>query len=405
MERYLKKDSETTIQYLMRLVGIKLEEKPSDLDWQDIVAFTGFDCHYDSMRKAMQPEGYGAYFIYNYMLENSVTDNDIFKALEDKKVELFKEKQKLSDVKNEYRQLQREQAREEAMFDKIDASAEKIVSNKQRRIPEPVEIIGEDKLFCAFADPHYGATFKIVGFDGETLNEYNKEIFEERMWKYRDEILDYCELHNINEVHIADLGDSIEGKLHLSQLQALKSDVVDDIWEYAEFIGDWIEDITNRGIYVHLYTSEGNHSDLRLLTGKKGDFPHENLERIYYRYIKKFLKDNPNFTLHANLNGKNYFDVNGFNFFTVHGQNEKNLKNSINDYEDTYNISINYFVCGHLHTKNEFEPAKGKEVVQARSIMGFNDFAETIKKTSEAGATMFTVRKEYGRKYSNDVKF
>ena len=51
--RYAKKEYETKIDYLIRLVSIKLEEKPSDLDWQDIVDFTDLDCHYDSLRKAM----------------------------------------------------------------------------------------------------------------------------------------------------------------------------------------------------------------------------------------------------------------------------------------------------------------------------------------------------------------
>ena len=58
-----------------------------------------------------------------------------------------------------------------------------------------------------------------------------------------------------------------------------------------------------------------------------------------------------------------------------------------------------------MHSKNEFEVAKGKEVIQVRSIMGINDFSTAIKKTSDAGATMFIVRENYGKKYVNEVKF
>ena len=58
-----------------------------------------------------------------------------------------------------------------------------------------------------------------------------------------------------------------------------------------------------------------------------------------------------------------------------------------------------------MHNKQESEVFKGKETIQVRSIMGINEYATKIKKTAEAGATMFTIHKNYGRKYVNDVKF
>jgi hypothetical protein len=163
--------------------------------------------------------------------------------------------------------------------------------------------------------------------------------------------------------------------------------------------------LVEHNLNIDFYTSEGNHSDLRLLTGKKGDFPHENLEKIYSRTIKNAFKNHQRVGVKNSLNGLNYFNINGYNFLTSHGQNEKNLKDSIKDYEDTYGIKVDYFMVGHLHSKNEFEISKGKEVIQVRSIMGINDFSTSIKKTSYAGATMFTIHKNYGKKYVNEVKF
>jgi len=158
-------------------------------------------------------------------------------------------------------------------------------------------------------------------------------------------------------------------------------------------------------LFIDFYTSEGNHSDLRLLTGQKQDFPHENLERIYSRFLQKVLKNNPNIRIHCSLSGLNYFNVNGYNFLTVHGNNEKNIRDSIKEYEDFYNIKINYMLVGHLHSKNEIEISKGKEVVQVRSLMGVNEHSAHLKKASDAGAIMFTVHQDYGKKYINEVKF
>jgi hypothetical protein len=224
------------------------------------------------------------------------------------------------------------------------------------------------------------------------------------MIEYRDELIDFGKLHNVKKLSLVDLGDSIEGLLHISQLKSLRGNIVDDIMDYADFIEDWLFSLSNEHFIIDFYTSEGNHADLRILTGKKGDFPHENLERIYTRFLKKAFKNNPNVTIHDSVDGLNYFNVNGFNFLTAHGNKENNLRSSIKDYDDTYGIDVQYFVVGHLHCKNEFEVSKGKEVIQVRSIMGINEFAKDIKKSSDAGATMFIVRKDYGKKYINDVK-
>ncbi len=409
MNRYSRKDNETTIDYLLRLAEIKIEEKPEDLEWSDIVNYCGFNCHYDSLRKALQPSEYGGYAIYKYLKNNivneTINEDTIAKQIEVAQREIYKERQKLRDEKNEYNAWLREQSRIELFYERIDESVDRMLSKKARVIPSPILVNeNDDKAVISFADPHYGAYFKIEGFNGEILNEYNPEIFAKRMWNLRDEILEFCKIHNIKNVSIVDLGDSVEGILHLSQLKSLRGNIVDDILDYADFIDDWLTSLS-KDLYIDLYTSEGNHSDLRLLTGKKGDFPHENLEKIYSRTIKKAFKNNPNVCIHESLNGLNYFNVNGYNILTAHGNKENNIKNSINDYEDTYNIDIDYFLVGHLHSKNEFEVSKGKEVIQVRSVMGINDFSRDIKKTSESGATMFTIRKNYGRKYVNEVKF
>ena len=409
INRYQRKDLEDSMEYLLRLTAIKLEEKPSDLEWQDIVNNCNLNCHYDSLRKAMQPEGYGAMAVYNYFkgkVESGlITDDKVLKEYEIKKREIYKERQKLRDEKNEYSAWLREQSRMELFYERIDEAVEKLLRKKNRVMPSPISIeSNSDKLFSAFADPHYGSEFVIKGFDGETINEYNPSIFEKRMIEYRDELIDFGKKNNTNHLYLVDLGDSIEGILHLSALQSLRGNIVDHILDYADFIEDWLFSLSEV-FHIDFYTSEGNHSDLRLMTGKKGDFPHENLEKIYTRNLKKAFRKNDNVLIHDSLDGLNYFNVNGFKVLSAHGNNENNLKNSIKDYEDTYNIEVDYFCVGHLHSKNEFEVAKGKEVIQVRSVMGVNVYSKDIKKTSDAGATMFVVRENYGKKYVNEVKF
>ena len=48
-----RKANESKLEYLLRLCKYKIEEKPNDLDWQDIVELTNLNVHRDSLRKAM----------------------------------------------------------------------------------------------------------------------------------------------------------------------------------------------------------------------------------------------------------------------------------------------------------------------------------------------------------------
>lgn len=398
---YIRKDNESIKSYKIRLFTNKELYNLTSQQIADLInKETGENLGESSFRKWFRAYSEG---VTDTKIE-CFSDDKVLKEYDIQKRELYKERQKLRDEKNEYSAWLREQSREELFYERIDESIQKLIAKKNRSLPSPI-IIGKDsdKLFSAFADAHYGCEFSIKGFNGEILNEYNPEIFRQRMIEYRDEIIDFANKHNIKKLAITDLGDSIEGILHISQLKSLKGNIVDDIMDYADFMEDWLFSLCDK-FSIDFYTSEGNHSDLRLLTGKKGDFPHENLERIYTRTLKKCFKNNPNVNICDSLDGLNYFNINGYNFLTAHGNKENNLKNSIKDYEDTYGIKVDYFVIGHLHCKNEFEVAKGKEVIQVRSIMGMNDYATDIKKSSNAGATMFVVREEYGRKYINDVK-
>ena len=98
MERYKQKESESTIDYLLRLSEIKLEEKPDDLDWSDIAKYCNFDCHYDSLRKALQPKDYGGLAIYKYLKDKfdkivceNVSDDKVLNNLEITQREIYKD--------------------------------------------------------------------------------------------------------------------------------------------------------------------------------------------------------------------------------------------------------------------------------------------------------------------------
>ena len=73
--QYKKLESETDYEYGLRLISIKVEEKPDDLDWEDIVKLLNLDCHRDSLRKAANVTDFSGYRVMQYFKEKLQSQN------------------------------------------------------------------------------------------------------------------------------------------------------------------------------------------------------------------------------------------------------------------------------------------------------------------------------------------
>ena len=177
--RYKKKEDEHKIDYLLRLCEIKLEEKPIDLEWQDIVDYCGFNCHYDSLRKAMQPSEYGGYAIYKFLKDN-MSENEIYNKLCEKEKEVNIQLRKLRDLKLADREVERTQSRKESILEEIRLYMDtaKPLEVRERKYVNHSNL----KAIGGTADAHFGKDIVINGINGEPLNIYNEEVFEHRMW-------------------------------------------------------------------------------------------------------------------------------------------------------------------------------------------------------------------------------
>jgi hypothetical protein len=331
-------------------------------------------------------------------IKESLDSDSLIKQYDIKKQEFEKEKIKVQTEKLNLNQMLREQARMELFEEKITDAIkhrDKVIDIPKHKIN--IDFSNDSEMILSIADAHYGADFIIRGMMDEILNEYNPEIFEKRMW----EVLNKT---GFKKVNVIDLDDSIEGILHISQLASLRYGVVDSLIGYADFMETWINELS-RCLYVDFNRVKGNHNDLRLLSGKKGDFPHENTSRIITHSIKKGLKDN----LNVSINGHNavgciYKKIAGFDVLASHGQDEKgNLEQSFKDYILSYKVNVDYLYTGHLHSTNIKEIGVNKEIIQTPSIMGINDFSMGLKKTANAGTKITVLTRDYGRTEEHNI--
>ena len=396
-----RRENESYFDWKVRLLVGKIE-KTIDLSWEEIRDLLGENVNPDHLRKT----AYGIYEFYTNTKEHqhgNVTDEDVLSELRIQKLELEKERKKIQSEKSEINKWLREQSRTELFWEKIiDATknTKKIIVPNYRIQRE----IGEIDNITGIADSHYGKEIIIKGLDDEVLNAYNTDVFERRMWELLNKIITKLEKENQKHTNFFNLSDSIDGILRMSQLQSLQLGVIDSVMGFADFMTLWLNELS-KYVYVDYYATEGNHNEIRPLGSKKGDFPHENTEKLITWYLKSNLKSNPNITIHDNKKLQ-YVDVVGTKVLATHGQDEKNLIQSVKDYSLLYNKQIHMLLTGHLHNKSENTVGKDGlqniQTVQYPGIAGVDDFSMLLKRAANAGSSMMLFERGYGRVTTHD---
>lgn len=246
--QYKKLESETDYEYGLRLISIKVEEKPDDLDWEDIVKLLNLDCHRDSLRKAANVTDFSGYRVMQYFKEKLQSQNcddteSYINELDEKKRQLIKERAKLHTEKLEYNRWLREDARDELFEEKVIAA----IKENLNKIDPPQKIGGFHTSrfgLLNIADCHFGKDFKIYGLDNRIINAYSPDIFFMRMETLYNEVVDYAHKENLTGFKIFNLGDALEdfSEIHSSGLSDMELQKVqlfsENIWEngYALYL-------------------------------------------------------------------------------------------------------------------------------------------------------------------------
>lgn len=322
-----------------------------------------------------------------------VGEDDYYKKLQNEKREIQKVKTQVQTEKLEYYRWLREEARDELITEKI---CDAISSLRSLDIPQHIHPVHNSRAYAlVFGDEHYGAEFELKGLFGDILNAYNPEIFEKRMWDLFDQTIEIIKKENIDTLNVFSMGDFSDGILRTSQLMKLRYGVVDGTIKYADFISNWLNELT-KYVYVKYQSTNGNHTELRMLGQPKGTFTEDNMGKVVVEFIKTRLKDNPNFTYVENPTGYIYEELVGYPVLGIHGE-VKNMANAIKEFSSIYGINIQYLLAGHLHHNKAEEVGVNQEVINIGSIVGIDGYSLSLRKTSNASAKLIVFEQNKGK--------
>lgn len=326
--------------------------------------------------------------------------NEILDELQEQKLSLQKERYKLQTEKLENNRWIRENARDELIVEKI---VDAINNLKPLQIPEVLPIIHNTKgyAFC-FGDEHFGVDFEIRGLYNEILNAYSPEIFEKRMWDLLNKVIEIIDKEQITKLNVFSMGDFSDGILRCGQLMKLKYGVIEGTIKYADFICNWLNELT-KYVNVEYQMVHGNHTELRMLGQPKGTFKEDNTGLFVSEMITTRLNNNPNFIMVKNPTGLIFTNLCGFNILGIHGE-VKNMANAIKDFSKTYNTNIDILLAGHLHHSKSEMVGVNSDVINVPSIIGVDDYSMSLNKTSNSGATLMVIEEGKGKVQEYNIK-
>ena len=394
-----KEDNENTNEYIWRMCDYK-DKGLLDLNWEQVgelinkELFGSDEELYRTSSAYRKPYQYAKDFYDDVFKKRMYSyDNEAIKKMDDLKRDIQKERIKLNTTRVEYNKWLRENARDELIVEEICKSISNLSPLEK---PAYIQNKNSTKEYClVFGDEHYGTEFELTDLLGNIINSYSPEIFEKRMWDLFYQVIDIIKKEDINTLNVYSMGDFSDGCLRVSQLMKLRYGVIDGTIKYANFISNWLNELT-KYVRIRFQMTDGNHTELRMLGQPKGTFVEDNMGKIVKEFIKIRLEDNNNFTFIENPTGYIYDNLAGNIILGIHGET-RSLEKTLKDLSAIYNTQIKYLFAGHLHHSKLEEIGINSEVINIPSIIGVDPYALSLNKASNASAKLFIFEEGKGR--------
>lgn len=306
-------------------------------------------------------------------------------ALDKKKRELAKERQKLYATKLEYNRDLKHESRFELFYENIRNAIQTLSPPKIR--PTLYKQDDTEEYILNFGDIHFGSNFKSIN------NKYSREICKSRFSLLLGCVIEYIAKNEIDHLKILNVADCIQGVLRISDMQLNETSVVQCVVEISQIIAEFLNELSAYCTIEYLHVSSANHGQTRPLGSKASELASEDMEKIICNYIKDTLKYNDRIQVVFDID-KEYleFEIAGFKCIAEHGHRVKNVKNYLNDKSLLHRKMYSYGFLGHTHSNQCVvvgeEGHNNLEVIVSPSFVGSCPYADTLNVGGKASANM-----------------
>lgn len=378
------------------------ELKLNDLEYQDIIDKYGIKIHYDSLRKSQQTP-FGAVAVTQY-LEHKYKNTEkqsVADELDEKLSAIRKERIKLQTANVERTRLDRNEARQQYYYEQVGSVATSLPLPEFKTIP--LDESDSIEYLVAITDIHYGAYFKSEN------NEYSPKIAQERFEYLACRLIDFIQKKKITKLHIATLGDILQGILRVNDLKINESSVVKATVEISRIIAMFLREISKYTNVEYYHVPSANHTQLRLLNTKANQLAEEDLEYVISNYIKDLSKGNERINVHLSDENKPYIEIPIFDYdiIAMHGHQIRNIESAIKDLSLIRKSLVDYLILGHYHSGKEIPSYEGvchdAEILICPSFVGSDPYSDSLMKGTKAAVKIYGFSDIYGHTETHKI--
>lgn len=366
-----RRKDETPLQYHKRIVYGKLVDKTlADVDYTELAELIyGQPYASDVARRMFYGSKRTLELLDDRELESCTNSaNDILSDIEQKMIELKKERQKFYDQRSAFNKVIRERSRQEELNEIIVRSIESGGLPALTYKPSFVDHSDND-LLISLNDIHFGAVVD------NAWCKYNSDICASMMQKYIDEVVTIAARHNSENCIIACAGDNISGSIHYSIAVQNKESVIEQVTGVSELISQFVAQLSKYFNTVRFVSVAGNHS--RLNPNKDENLLEDRLDNLTEWYMRARLQNFTNVIInddHKLDPTISLFDIRGKNYCLCHGdydgsqQKIQTLQSMVGS--DTPICAV---LLGHKH-HNQTDDIQGVKMLMAGSFLGMDSF-------------------------------
>lgn len=395
--RYERREGEESYEYGLRLIETKIEQKPDDLDWEDIIEATGIDCHRDSLRKAASVTPYSGYavaqyFKKKYALQDATEQNEYMDELDFKIAEMRKEAKRFYDQRREFNKMVDRIGRSENLEDRLIEAAHELNKVLPLTINKSSDFMTDNsEAVIVFADWHYGMVTDNI------WDRYDTQVCRYRVTKLVERAIERIRLHKCQKLHVVLLGDAAHGSIHTSARVASEELTCDQIMQVSEIMAQAISALADEVKQTVVYATYGNH--LRTVQNKNDSIHADNMEKLIPWWLEQRLQSRGDIVFpESEYYEFLYFSVCGYNICAAHGDLDrvKNAGKTLHTlFAKKYSSDIDYVILADKHHKEEFEEL-GIESMIAPCLCGTDDYANGKRLYSTPAQLMMVFRPGVG---------
>ena len=296
--------------------------------------------------------------------------------------EMYIAKRSTQNANRELNKVKREMADRILLFEDLKEHISEIdfSSLKGEKLPKLPKT--DNEMLVTASDWHVGLL----------TEDYNYESTLEKVEQYAQEVIHYANTFGINTVHVAGIGDLLEGA-YLRSTQAFEIEFTfsEQVSKATEALFKLINLLATELNVVYIGSLAGNHS--RMFTK---NFTLENnsdsAENIIDEQIKSFISmlDNPRITVedHKQSNTEIAININGRKVKAVHGDLLPKNGDKITKLISSDNIEYDVLVFGHYHNANIAERNHDKLEIGTGSLYGTDGFSKMLGHETIASQTV-----------------